>query len=114
VFASRTETQGLVLLDSLALGVPVVSTAVLGTKEVLRNAAGALVVAEDVAEFAAAVVKILTEARLKAELGGAGREFVARNWSSVEIAKRLLRLYEDLVATGVGNRRHVALASQSS
>ena len=35
VFASRTETQGLVLLESLALGVPVVSTAVLGTKEVL-------------------------------------------------------------------------------
>ena len=44
VFASRTETQGLVLLESLALGVPVVSTAVLGTKEVLRNAAGAIVV----------------------------------------------------------------------
>ena len=42
VFASRTETQGLVLLESLALGVPVVSTAVLGTKEVLRNAAGAI------------------------------------------------------------------------
>ena len=41
VFASRTETQGLVLLESLALGVPVVSTAVLGTKEVLRDAAGA-------------------------------------------------------------------------
>ena len=37
VFASRTETQGLVLLESLALGVPVVSTAVLGTKEVLRE-----------------------------------------------------------------------------
>ena len=61
VFASRTETQGLVLLESLALGVPVVSTAVLGTKEVLRNAAGAIVVAEDVTEFAAAVVEVLTQ-----------------------------------------------------
>ncbi len=47
VFASRTETQGLVLLESLALGVPVVSTAVLGTKEVLREARGAIVVAEE-------------------------------------------------------------------
>lgn len=114
VFASRTETQGLVLLESLALGVPVVSTAVLGTKEVLRNAAGALVVQEDVADFAAAVVKVLTQPELRAALRGAGRDFVARQWSSVEMAKRLLRLYEDLAALGVGDRRQVALADRSS
>jgi glycosyltransferase involved in cell wall biosynthesis len=99
VFASRTETQGLVLLESLALGVPVVSTAVLGTKEVLENAAGALVVREDVAEFAAAVTRVLTQPVLRARLASAGREFVARQWSSREMAKRLLALYEELVRT---------------
>ena len=99
VFASRTETQGLVLLESLALGVPVVSTAVLGTKEVLANAAGALVVQENVAEFAAAVTRVLTEPGLRAQLGGAGREFVERHWSSREMARRLLALYEELVRT---------------
>jgi glycosyltransferase involved in cell wall biosynthesis len=97
VFASRTETQGLVLLESLALGVPVVSTAVLGTKEVLENAAGALVVREDVAEFAAAVARVLTEPELRAQLKSAGREFVERHWSSREMARRLLELYEELV-----------------
>jgi 1,2-diacylglycerol 3-alpha-glucosyltransferase len=99
VFASRTETQGLVLLESLALGVPVVSTAVLGTKEVLENAAGALVVREDVTEFAAAVTRVLTEPALRARLASAGRDFVARQWSSREMAKRLLGLYDELVRT---------------
>ncbi len=99
VFASRTETQGLVLLESLALGVPVVSTAVLGTKEVLANAAGALVVQENVAEFAAAVTRVLTEPALRAQLGSAGREFVERHWSSREMARRLLALYVELVRT---------------
>lgn len=99
VFASRTETQGLVLLESLALGVPVVSTAVLGTKEVLDGAEGALVVAEDVASFAAAVVRVLSEPPLRAALSSAGRTFVARRWSSSEMAKRQLRLYEDLTRT---------------
>ncbi len=93
VFASRTETQGLVLLESLALGVPVVSTAVLGTKEVLHEARGAVVVRENVAEFAAAVTRVLTEPALRAELGKDARAFVAARWSSAEMARRLLELY---------------------
>src|SRR5262249_53405792 len=36
VFASRTETQGLVLLEALAQGRPVVSTAHMGTASVLK------------------------------------------------------------------------------
>jgi glycosyltransferase involved in cell wall biosynthesis len=99
VFASRTETQGLVLLESLALGVPVVSTAVLGTKEVLSGADGALVVEEDVGLFAAAVARVLGEPPLRLALAGAGRAFVARRWSSAEMARRLLALYGDLTRT---------------
>jgi glycosyltransferase involved in cell wall biosynthesis len=79
--------------------VPVVSTAVLGTKEVLANAAGALVVREDVAEFGAAVAQVLSEPELRAKLASAGREFVERHWSSREMARRLMELYEELVRT---------------
>jgi 1,2-diacylglycerol 3-alpha-glucosyltransferase len=96
VFASRTETQGLVLLESLALGLPVVSTAVLGTKEVLAGADGALVVPEELGPFADAVVRVLTDAALRGSLRAAGRAFVAEHWSSVEMARRMHNLYASL------------------
>jgi glycosyltransferase involved in cell wall biosynthesis len=96
VFASRTETQGLVLLEALALGVPVVSTAVLGTREVLHGAAGAIVVDEDLASFARAVVEVLTNRELRARLAADARGYVAARWSSSEMARRLLALYERL------------------
>jgi len=108
VFASRTETQGLVLLESLALGVPVVSTAVLGTKEVLHGAAGAIVVEENVGEFAAAVTRVLTEPGLRATLAAAAREFVATRWSSSEMARRLVRLYGEVRAANAAAGRAVA------
>ena len=97
VFASRTETQGLVLLEAMAQGTPVVSTAELGTRSILVPGSGALVVPEERAAFAAAVVRVLSEPRLHEELAQRGRSY-ARSWSSATMARRLKDLYETLRA----------------
>jgi glycosyltransferase involved in cell wall biosynthesis len=99
VFASRTETQGLVLLESMAVGTPVVSTAVMGTRAVLDRAPGAIVVEEDVTEFASAVVELLRDSDRRRDLGRAGASDIALRWSGPEMARRLLYLYCRLVAT---------------
>jgi 1,2-diacylglycerol 3-alpha-glucosyltransferase len=96
VFASRTETQGLVLLEAMAQGAPVVSTAELGTRSILLPESGALVVAEDREAFAAAVVRVLREPGLREELASRGRAY-ARSWSSAVMARRLKALYEQLL-----------------
>jgi glycosyltransferase involved in cell wall biosynthesis len=95
VFASRTETQGLVLLEAMAQGAPVVSTAELGTRSILVPGSGALVVAEEESAFAAAVVRVLEEPQLRAELSQRGRLY-ARSWSSAAMAGKLAQLYETL------------------
>ena len=99
VFASRTETQGLVLLESMAVGTPVVSTAVMGTRAVLDRAPGAIVVEENVTEFAGAVADLLRAPDRRRDLGSAAARDVALRWSGPEMARRLLYLYCRLVAT---------------
>lgn len=92
VFASRTETQGLVLLEALALGVPVVSTAVMGTADVLRDVKGALIAPDDEAGFAATVTSLLKDPVLQARLAAeAPRD--ALGWSARAMAERLEALY---------------------
>jgi len=97
VFASRTETQGLVLLEAMAQGAPVVSTAELGTRSILMPGCGALVVPEETEAFAATVVRVLTDAGLRAGLAARGRAY-ARTWSSVAMARRMSEIYEQLCA----------------
>ncbi len=97
VFASRTETQGLVLLEAMAQGTAVVSTAELGTRSVLRDGAGALVVPEEQGAFAAAVVRLLKDPEQRAQLGARGRTY-AQTWSSAVMARRLAALYREVCA----------------
>jgi glycosyltransferase involved in cell wall biosynthesis len=93
-FASRTETQGLVLLEAMASGTPVVSTAVLGTKDLLEHGEpGAIVAPEERQPFADAVVRVLRDQTLRKRLGEAGQRFVATHWSSGAMAQKLLELY---------------------
>lgn len=95
VFASPTETQGLVLLEAMALGVPIVSTAVMGTATVLRNARSAVTAEEDAPAFARALGKVLADAPLRAALAAAGPGD-AHAWRMDALAPRLVALYRSL------------------
>jgi 1,2-diacylglycerol 3-alpha-glucosyltransferase len=96
VFASRTETQGLVLLEAMALGVPVVSTAVMGTKEVLAGRGGALIAEEDEQVFADICVRILLDGELRRTLSREARHHAAA-WSAPVLADRLIAYYERIL-----------------
>jgi glycosyltransferase involved in cell wall biosynthesis len=95
VFASPTETQGLVLIEAMALGVPIVSTAVMGTATVLRDARGARVSEHDVEIFAAHVGQLLRSPEERAVLSSAAL-MDAQAWSADTLMARVVELYSRL------------------
>ena len=96
LFASRTETQGLVLLEAMALGLAVVSTAKMGTVDILADCQGALVVEESEEAFTAAVLNLLSDEELRQQLSLQGREY-AKTWSASTMAQRLEEVYMETV-----------------
>jgi glycosyltransferase involved in cell wall biosynthesis len=96
VFASRTETQGLVLLEAMALGVPVVSTAVLGTVDILQPEKGALIAEEDVEDFSHKVITLLRNDKLRHDKSMEAVEY-AHTWSAEDTTLRLIDFYEEVV-----------------
>jgi glycosyltransferase involved in cell wall biosynthesis len=82
VFPSPTETCGLVLLEAMASGIPVVASDTGGVRENLRPGLNGLEVrAGDAAGFAAAVVELCRQEVQRNAMGQAARAFaVARDW----------------------------------
>lgn len=103
VFASPTETQGLVLLEAMALGVPIVSTAVMGTATVLKDAGSARVSEPRVDAFAGHVADLLKAPAQRRRLSAAG-PVDAQAWS----AHRLIGRVEELYTTLAEGRRPAA------
>jgi len=107
VFASRTETQGLVLLEAMAVGTPVVSTAVMGTREILKPQRGALVAEEERVEFAEKVAWLLSDRGLHSRLKKDAQAY-AEEWSASAMAQRLAAVYEELTETETTAARSAA------
>jgi glycosyltransferase involved in cell wall biosynthesis len=96
VFASRTETQGLVLLEAMTLGVPVVAIAVMGTRDILAPGKGVLVPDDDERDFAAAVATVLRGANVRARLGEQAAEY-AKTWTAPATARKLEAFYREVL-----------------
>ena len=98
VMCSDHEGLPIALLEAMWLGVPVVSTAVMGTADVLANARGALVAPDEIEGYARSIVQVLRDAGLRGALSAAAPHDAAA-WSAGAMATRLAALYAELAAT---------------
>ncbi len=87
------ESFGLILLEGMASGKPVVASAIPGYSAVIRNGIdGMLVEPKDAQALALAIVRVLADADLRNQLVASGREHV-KQFSWEVVANRLLEVY---------------------
>jgi 1,2-diacylglycerol 3-alpha-glucosyltransferase len=103
-FASQSETQGMVLTEAMAAGVPVVALDAPGVREVVRDGANGRLLADgDEAAFAAALGAVAGQTPEQREALRRGARTTAEAFSMKRSADKALRLYERLL----GRRREV-------
>jgi glycosyltransferase involved in cell wall biosynthesis len=93
VFSSKSETQGLVLLEAMAQGTPVVAIAELGTASILVEGKGALIAPDNIERFADKVHYLLKYPEDRYELGKAALKYATENWTAKLQAERMLHFY---------------------
>ncbi len=96
VFASRTETQGLVLLEAMSVGTPAVAVAEMGVGDLLTDGRGGIPVRPVPAEFANAVQSVLENETLMEKKRAEAYE-KADEWSVARSTDRLLWFYKESI-----------------
>jgi D-inositol-3-phosphate glycosyltransferase len=98
VLSSDEEGLGIVLLEAMACGLPVVSTACGGPESVVEHErTGLLVPMGDAEALAAAMARLLTTPSLRAKMGEAARMAVLERFSVVAAGRVFLEKYEEML-----------------
>ena len=97
--ASRWEGLGLVFLEAMAAGLPVLSTTVSAIPEVVQDGiTGQLVAADDAGALAQVMVEWAGDPQRRQVLGEAGRQRVNAEFGLDRMVEETLAIYEDVVA----------------
>jgi len=108
VMPSRYEPFGLVALEAMRVGTPVLAADVGGLRECVREGSGGLRLdSSDAGDWAAAIARILSDDGGWMRLHRQGPLFVGRHYASEDLAARLLdEVYDAAAVTVSSSNRH--------
>lgn len=95
VFSSLTETQGLVILEAQAVGLPVVALDADGVREVIHHGQDGFLLENEVDNFVEQVLRLLKDDNERRIISNKAKEN-ARNFSSSKQAERLIDVYRKM------------------
>ncbi len=108
VFASQSETQGLVVTEAMASGIPVIAVDSPGVREVVQDRVnGRLLKRENIEDFVSALVWLKKQPALRIKKMKRSCRTTAGEFSMKKCARRAMGVYSSLAAhQGFSRRKH--------
>lgn len=96
VFPSKTETQGLVTIEAMMAGLPVVAIGEMGTVDVMQGDNGGFMVKDNVDEFSKRVISLLKDKELYKQKSLEAEEW-SKKWELESLTPKLVSYYQEAI-----------------
>lgn len=99
IFASKTESQGLVTIEAMLCKTPVVAIGIMGTRDVMKGDNGGFMVDENIDLFKEKIELLLKDRIIYKKKSEEAYKY-AQNWTLAKTAKKMESVYKKLIPKG--------------
>jgi len=97
VYASKSETQGMIITEAMYVGLPIVAVKAPGIESLVENNRNGILTAERKDEFVLAVEKLIADEGLRKKMGEESAKIAREKYTSKICAQKLLEVYKTLI-----------------
>ena len=97
VYASKSETQGMIITEAMYMGLPIVAVNATGICDLVKNNVSGFLVPENRTQFANAVNKLVQDKNLREQLGSVGAKIAREKYTDKVCAEKMLEIYSSLI-----------------
>ena len=98
VYASKSETQGMVLTEAMYSGLPVVAVRATGVRDIIEDGKFGFLIAENKAEFSEAVQKLIDDESLRRGFSEKARQAAREKYTAEVCAEKMLEVYKKVIS----------------
>jgi len=98
VYASKSETQGMILTEAMYSGLPIVAVRATGARDIIEDEKAGFLVSENKNAFQAAVEKLIDDENLRKKFGEEARRVAQEKYTSSVCAKKMLNAYAEAIS----------------
>ncbi len=97
VYASKSETQGMIISEAMYMGLPIVAVDATGICDLVQNNANGFLVQENEDEFSQAVQKLIDDKTLRDNFSKASKKIAQENFTDKISAEKMLNIYNKAI-----------------
>jgi 1,2-diacylglycerol 3-alpha-glucosyltransferase len=97
VYASKSETQGMIVTEAMYMGLPIVAVKAPGICDLVQNEINGFLVEENGKNFSEATEKLVNDADLRKRFGLASARIAHENFTDKICAQKLLGIYKNAI-----------------
>jgi len=98
IFSSLSETQGLVMVEAMAAGLPVVAIKASGVQEVVKNNKSGILTDNSLKKFTQAIERLIRDVDLRKKMSICAKQ-EAQKYSIEETTKKFEKMYREVLGT---------------